>query len=133
MFEHIGITINEERDIQDFYKDLLGLKEVKKFDLYKDLSEKLFGISTPVSVTLLSSNDFFIELFLTDKKQNPVYNHICISVQNRDNIIKKAKSMGFSVTNIKRESRDGILFIKDNSGNIFEIKQELEFNPGKKR
>ena len=59
MFEHIGITINEESDIQDFYKDLLGLKEVKKFDLYKDLSEKIFGISTPVSVTLFSINDFF--------------------------------------------------------------------------
>jgi len=133
MFEHIGITINEENDIQDFYKDLLGLKEIRKFDLYKDLSEKIFGISTPVSVTLLSSNNFFIELFLSKKKQTPVYNHICISVQNRDNIVKKAKSMGFSVTNIKRESRNEILFIKDNSGNIFEIKQELEFNPGEKR
>jgi len=125
MFEHIGITINEESDIQDFYKDLLGLKEVKKFDLYKDLSEKIFGISTPVSVTLFSINDFFIELFLTDRKQNSVYNHICISVQNRDNIIKKAKSMGFSITNIERESRNDLLFIKDNSGNIFEIKQDL--------
>ena len=122
MLEHIGITINVESDIQAFYKDLLGLKEVKKFELYKDLSEKLFGISNTVPVTHLSSDDLLIELFLTDKKQNPVYNHICISVQNRDNIIKKAKSMGFSVTNIKRESRDDLLFIKDKSGNIFEIK-----------
>lgn len=40
MLEHIGITINVENDIQAFYKDLLGLKEVKKFDLYKDLSER---------------------------------------------------------------------------------------------
>ena len=122
MLEHIGITINVESDIQAFYKELLGLKEVKKFDLYKELSEKLFGISNTVPVTHLSSDNLLIELFLTDKKQNPVYNHICISVQNRDNIIKKAKSMGFSVTNIKRESRDDLLFIKDKSGNIFEIK-----------
>lgn len=122
MLEHIGITINVESDIQAFYKELLGLKEVKKFELYKDLSEKLFGISNTVPVTHLSSDDLLIELFLTDKKQNPVYNHICISVQDRDNIIKKAKSMGFSVTNIKRESRDDLLFIKDKSGNIFEIK-----------
>ena len=122
MLEHIGITINVESDIQAFYKELLGLKEVKKFDLYKELSEKLFGISNTVPVTHLSSDNLLIELFLTDKKQNPVYNHICISVQDRDNIIKKAKSMGFSVTNIKRESRDDLLFIKDKSGNIFEIK-----------
>ena len=125
MFEHIGITITKESDIKDFYQNLLGLKEVRKFDLYDDLSEKIFGINAPVSVTFFSSNDFFIELFLTDKKQNPVYNHICISVPNRHNIIKKAKSMGFSVTNIEREARDDLVFIKDNSGNIFEIKEEL--------
>ncbi|MBW2649254.1 MAG: hypothetical protein JRC53_05490 [Deltaproteobacteria bacterium] len=41
MLEHIGITINEENDIQAFYKDLLGLKEVQKFDLYKDLEQEL--------------------------------------------------------------------------------------------
>ena len=122
MLEHIGITINEENDIQAFYKDLLGLKEVHKFDLYKDLSEKLFGISNAVSVTHLSSDDLFMELFLTDKKQDPVYNHTCISVRNRDSLIKKAESMGFPVTQINREARDDLLFIRDNSGNIFEIK-----------
>ncbi|MEA3489526.1 MAG: VOC family protein [Candidatus Omnitrophota bacterium] len=122
MLEHVGITINEENDIQAFYKDLLGLKEIKKFNLNKGLSGKLFGINNTVSVTLFSNDDLLIELFLTDKKQNPVYNHICISVQNRDDIIKKAKFTGFSVTNIKRQSKDDILFIKDNSGNIFEIK-----------
>jgi len=123
MLEHIGITINEESDIQAFYKDLLGLEEVNKFDLYEDLSEKAFGISNMASVTFLSRDNFFIELFLTGKKQNPVYNHICISIQNRDNIIRKAKSKGFPVTNIKRESRDDVIFLRDNSGNIFEIKE----------
>ena len=124
MFEHIGITINEESDIQAFYKDLLGLKEINKFDLFDDLSEKIFGISSTVSVRYFSSDDLGIELFLTDKEQKPVYNHICISVQNGDNIIEKAKSMGFPVTKIKRESKDYLLFIKDNSGNIFEIKSQ---------
>ncbi|MEA3486933.1 MAG: VOC family protein [Thermodesulfobacteriota bacterium] len=122
MLEHIGITINEENDIQAFYKDLLGLKEVHKFDLYKDLSEKLFGINNAVSVTHLSGDDLFLELFLTYRKQDPVYNHICISVRNRDSLIKKAESRGFPVTQIKRESRDDLLFIRDKSGNIFEIK-----------
>jgi len=124
MFEHIGITINEESDIQAFYKDLLGLKEINKFDLYEDLSEKIFGISSTVSVRYFSSDDLGIELFLTEKEQKAVYNHICISVKNRDNIIKKATSMGFPVTTIKRESKDYLLFIKDNSGNIFEIKSQ---------
>lgn len=122
MLEHIGITINEESDIDAFYKDLLGLKEERIFELYEDVSEKLFGIGDRVSVTLLSGEDFFMEVFLTERKQAPVYNHICISVRARDNIIQKAKSMGFPVTEIERESRDDIVFIRDHSGNIFEIK-----------
>lgn len=122
MLEHIGITINEESDIAAFYKDLLGLKEERIFELYEDVSEKLFGIGDRVSVTLLSGEDFFMEVFLTERKQTPVYNHICISVANRDDIIQKAKSMGFPVTEIERESRDDIVFIRDHSGNIFEIK-----------
>ena len=123
MLEHIGITINKESDIQFFYKDLLGLKEVSKFDLNEDLSGKLFGISNTVSITLLSKDDFLVELFLTDKKHNPIYNHICISIRNRDNIIKKATSLEFTVVDIKRESKDDLVFIKDNSGNIFEVKE----------
>jgi len=124
MFEHIGITINEQSDIQAFYKDLLGMKQVSRFDIHEGLSEKIFDIQSPVQVTHFSSDDLLVELFLTDKRQKPVYNHICISVQSRDNIIKKAKSMGFSVTKIERESKDYLLFIKDNSGNMFEIKSE---------
>ena len=122
MLEHIGITINEESDIDALYKDLLGLKEERKFELYEDVSGKLFGTGERVSVMLLSGEDFFMEVFLTDKKQTPVYNHICISVDNSDDIIAKAKSMGFPVTQIERESRDNIVFLRDRSGNIFEIK-----------
>ncbi|MBN2845710.1 MAG: VOC family protein [Deltaproteobacteria bacterium] len=122
MLEHIGITVNEESDIDAFYKDILGLKEERIFELYEDVSEKLFGIGDRVSVTLLSGEDFFMEVFLTERKQATVYNHICISIVNRNDIIAKAKSMGFPVTEIERESRDNIVFIRDHSGNIFEIK-----------
>jgi len=122
MLEHIGITINEEGDIDAFYKDLLGLKEERRFELDEDFSEKLFGTGDRVSVTLLSGDDLLMELFLTEKSQTPVYNHICISVDNRGDIIKRAESTGFPVTRIERESGNDILFIRDRSGNIFEIK-----------
>ena len=123
MLEHIGITINEESDIRSFYKDLLGMEEVRKFDLDEDLAGKIFGINKTVSITLVSNDDFLFELFLSDQKKDLVYNHICISIHNRDDIIKKAESAGFSVTRIKRESKDDLLFLRDNSGNIFEIKE----------
>ena len=123
MLEHIGITINEESDIQTFYKDLLGMKEVSQFELDKDFSEKLFGIYNSASITSLCKDELFFELFLTDKKHDSIYNHVCISIHDRNSIINKAASLGFVVVDIKRESKDNLVFIKDNSGNIFEIKE----------
>jgi len=122
MLEHIGITINEESDIQAFYKDLLGLEEVQKFELYKDLSEKLFGISNAVSVTHLSSEDLFLELFLTDRNKIRFTIIFAFLFGTETLLSKKQNLWGFSLTQIKRESRDGLLFIRDKSGNIFEIK-----------
>lgn len=123
MFGHIGLTINVQSDIESFYKDLLGMKEVREFDIDEDLSERIFRIKNKAPITVLSNDDIVLELFLTDQKQKPVYNHIGISVHNRDNMMEKAKSMGFSVTYIERESKDALLFISDNSGNLFEIKE----------
>jgi catechol 2,3-dioxygenase-like lactoylglutathione lyase family enzyme len=123
MLEHIGITINEENDIQTFYKDLLRLKEVKRVDLDEDFSERLFGIRNTASITLLSGDDFLIEVFLTDEKQSQAYSHICISVHSRSDTIKKARSMGFSVNHIERDSKDDLWFLRDNSGNIFEVRE----------
>ena len=95
MYEHMGITINEQNDIKAFYKDVLGLKEVKTFDLYQDMSEKIFGIRRPVQVMHFSCEDLHLELFLTDKEQKPIYNHICISLQTEMTSSKKQNLWDF--------------------------------------
>ena len=127
MLKHIGLTINNKSDIQFFYRDLLRLEEVRQFDLYQDLSEQLFDISATPSVTLLANDTMTIELFLSDIKQEPVYNHVCLAIPDREQIINQARAAGFPVIIVTRESRDDLVFIKDSSGNTFEIVEDRDF------
>ena len=122
MFQHIGITIHTQDDIETFYKGVLGLEEVRRFQVDPDLSERLFGIRRQVSVAVLSRDDFRVELFLSDERQHGVYNHIGIAVPDPQAAMKKAEMHGFEVTCIERESKNDLLFIRDHSGNTFEIK-----------
>ena len=122
MFQHIGITITDKDDIESFYKTLLGLEEVKRFDLPEDLAEQLFDIRRKVPVTVVSRDDLVIELFLTDEQADHGFNHVGISVPDRQDLMKRAEGTRYEVTYIEREAKAPLLFITDRSGNRFEIK-----------
>ncbi len=47
----------------------------------------------------------------------------CLSFPDREAFIKKAREHKVNIIRFPRETHD-ILFIKDTSGNIFEIKEE---------
>ncbi|MBN2283245.1 MAG: VOC family protein [Deltaproteobacteria bacterium] len=122
MLEHIGITVNRKKDIEAFYKGVLGLKEIHTFEVAEEESEKLFGIKGGALVTLLARGNFRMEVFLTRRKQRPAYNHLCISVRDRESLIAKADALGYSMTKLARQSKESLVFLKDGSGNTFEIK-----------
>jgi catechol 2,3-dioxygenase-like lactoylglutathione lyase family enzyme len=122
MFEHIGITINHKADIEGFYKELLGLEQIKEFEVGRDLSQRLFGISEKVSVVVLSRQDLVLEVFLSDVTQAGGYSHIGISVPDRQELMERAEAKGFPVVCVQRESKKDLLFVMDHSGNRFEIK-----------
>lgn len=123
MFQHVGVTIHDEGDIEKFYRDVLNLEPVKRFEVDPDLSERLFGIRRAVSVAVLSRENFIIELFLSEVPCDQGYSHIGISVPNRDALMRRAEAGGFRVTHIERESKPALLFIRDGSGNAFEVKE----------
>jgi len=125
MLRHVAITVNRESDLNLFYGSILGFSEIRRFTLPDDLSDKLFGISDATEVVLLNSGDIYLEVFLSDRKTEPVYSHICISVQNRMDILKLAELNGYSVTRVERASKEDLVFIRDCTGNSFELVEEL--------
>ncbi|HKL08084.1 MAG TPA: VOC family protein [Bacteroidales bacterium] len=120
--EHIAITINLSDEIINFYERILGMEQERNFVLDKTLSTKIFGVNENLPVYLMKREDFVLEIFIYKQKLQSV-NHLCISVENRENLIKEVQEKGYETIIIEREQPD-LVFIKDKSGNIFEIKQQ---------
>ena len=120
--EHIAITINHSDEIINFYERILGMEQERNFVLDKTLSTKIFGVNENLPVYLMKREDFVLEIFIYKQKLQSV-NHLCISVENRENLIKEVQEKGYETIIIEREQPD-LVFIKDKSGNIFEIKQQ---------
>lgn len=121
MFKHIALTINDLSEIQNFYIDILGLELIKKFTLSKEISAQIFNIEKKAEVTVVGKNDFSMEIFESSKTSHRDYQHVCIKVDNRKQVMQKAMENNYPCIVIKRDISD-IVFIKDGSDNLFEIK-----------
>jgi len=119
--EHIAISVNHKDEIKDFYIDILGMEHVRSFALNQELVNDIFGFQTDIPVFLIKKGDLTLEIFVAKQDQNKRINHICFSVQNREELINKVQQKSYELIRIKRTTRD-LIFVKDKSGNIFEIK-----------
>ena len=70
----------------------------------------------------MQKNEVFFEIFITTGNRKKAFDHICISINNREKFINKVMISGYKVIRIERELFD-LIFIKDKDGNIFEIKE----------
>jgi catechol 2,3-dioxygenase-like lactoylglutathione lyase family enzyme len=120
--EHIALNITDTKEIINFYQNVLGMVEVRNYELDKDLAELFFNIRENTSVYLMQKDELVLELFINTKSYDHGFNHICIKVENRESIVDKAKNNSYKCIRREREYFDQI-FISDNSGNIFEIKE----------
>lgn len=119
---HIALNITDSKEIISFYQNVLGMVEIKNYTLDENLANLFFNIKRETSVYLMQKDDLFLELFINTKSYNHGFNHICIKVKNRKAIVSKAKDNSYKCIRRKRKYFDQI-FISDNSGNIFEIKE----------
>jgi len=120
--EHIAITVTDKNEIEQFYHEILGMHEIRRFTLDNTLSTDIFGIEKETVVIQLKNETLLLEVFLSPEKRDPGFNHICISTNNREEIVKRAIQNSYRCLQLKRGNSD-MVFVTDNSGNIFEIKQ----------
>jgi len=120
--EHVALTITDHKEIENFYHEILGMSEIRNFVLDKDLAREIFGIEIETTVFHLQKDGPLLEIFLTREQFDNGFNHLCISFPNREKIIKRAVHHGYECIRLKRQHSD-MIFLKDRSGNLFEIKQ----------
>jgi catechol 2,3-dioxygenase-like lactoylglutathione lyase family enzyme len=120
--EHIALTIADSKELSNFYCDVLGFKTIKKFELNQDLASELFNIPEIASVCVMQRDDLVLEIFIYSEINEYKYNHVCLLMKNREEAYARAVAGEYKCIRIKRRVGD-IIFIKDKSDNIFEIKE----------
>ena len=121
-FKHLGITINNANEIADFYENVFEMEKVRVFELNSNLCKKFFKIPQSVEIHLMKKDDVEIELFIRQELKQPSFEHFCLSFADRKKIVERAIENDYEVIIEERKNFD-IIFIKDHSGNIFEIKE----------
>lgn len=120
---HIALNINKEKDLVNFYQDILGLQLEYQYKLSPELSMNFFEIDGVHSAYMYKKDNVFFELFVYPGNVKPGVAHVCLEIPNRERLITLCMKNGYKVKIIKRENKADLLFIKDNSGNSFEIKE----------
>jgi hypothetical protein len=123
--DHVAVTFNSEVESDNFFENFLSLRKTRDFTINSTLNETFFGISKEQKILRYENDKFSIEVFITNDntKSMDLFTHICIKVDDRDNLIEKAKLMNIEYIKEPRKDNDSYyLFIKDSFGNLYEIK-----------
>ena len=119
--EHIALTVKIREEINDFYCKILEMNRVRDFVLKRDVAFDLFGRDEQIEVAFLEKDGISMEIFVTETQAGSRVEHLCIAVTDREQLTRSAREMGYGVIRIKRPEFD-LLFLKDKSGNLFELR-----------
>ncbi len=117
---HTALTYENRKDAEIFFKKILGLKLTKSFILSEELTNKIFGVNKEITVDVYSNKYSYFEIFISNKKQKQVFDHIGIKIKNKKNFINRCKKYGLKPYLVKKGEKK-LLFVKDFSDNIFEV------------
>ncbi len=123
--EHIAVASNSEVSSDDFFVNLLDLRKTRSFNVSADLMEQFFDVKKEQKIIRYENDEVSFEVFITDNtsKSKDIFTHVCLVVEDRDEFLNKALSMGYPTIKVPRKDGNGYyLFIKDTYGNLYEIK-----------
>ncbi|RLC47662.1 MAG: hypothetical protein DRH57_03650 [Candidatus Cloacimonadota bacterium] len=121
--KHIAVESNNKDDANLFYGNILGLEMKYSYKLNKDLCKKIFGISDAMDVIMYGNENINFEIFVNSNyKPFRTFQHICIQVENKADFISKCHKNNAKVNIIIKEDGKELYFVRDFSGNLFEVK-----------
>ena len=121
ILNHIALSSNSEKDANLFFTEILGIPLIKKFNISKNLANKIFEINKNIEVLVYENNKIKFEVFITDKKYYKNFDHVCLEIYNKKELIEKCKENNIEYLYVDKDNKK-LLFIIDNFGNLFEIK-----------
>lgn len=123
MIRHIGLNINEEKELVDFYDKILGFAVTEQFTVSKDRCRQIFQTEKEFVVYRLEKFGLELELFLTDQPNHHNFQHICLEYWKVGEIFARADKAGYKTTTFVKDNGRNAYFIHDKAGNLFELKE----------
>jgi len=123
LLNHVALQCNDKEKVETFFTEVLGLPIKKKFTVSGELSEAIFGINESVDVEVYDNNETRFEIFITQTEEKRGYGHVCIEIDNKKEFIDRCKQYGIKPMFITKGGKN-LLFVRDFSGNLFEIKEK---------
>ena len=120
---HSALCISTEENMVKIMEDLFMLNRVKSFTADRELIDRLFSVKEDVHIITYNAGTFDVEVFIARPPEGFTFSHLCFSVNDRKELIKRAESMGLGITSYEKDDGSNIVFIKDFDGNLYEIKE----------
>ena len=119
---HVALECSDKEKAKTFFTAILGIPLTKTFTVSAVLSEAIFGIKEHVDVDVYDNRQTRFEVFITKTAKPSNYEHICIEIDDKQTFINRCKIHGIEPMIIQKDGKN-LLFVKDFSGNLFEIKE----------
>ncbi len=125
MLHHIALTLNDSKEIEKFYEEVLLFNMHRKFSVNGEVTRPIFNVEGITDVYIMNHEDLQFEIFISLKKEKKVFSHVCLTYRNSETIYNNAKKSGY-IALIKKGKGHSTYFIWDKSRNMFEIKDLQE-------
>lgn len=119
---HVALQCANKEKAEIFFTKILQSPKIKSFTISPQLSQDIFGVDESVDVDVYDNGNIRFEIFITEK-QTPTYAHTCIEVKNKNNLFKRCKKYGLQPIIIQKDKKN-LVFLKDFSNNLYEIKEK---------
>ncbi len=120
---HVALQCSGQEKAEIFFAKILGIPKAKSFTLSEGLSAALFGLPSSVEIDVYDDGNTCFEIFITPDTTKAAYGHTCIEVNDKQAFVDQCKKHDLEPMIIKKEGKD-LLFVKDFSGNLFEVKEK---------
>jgi len=120
---HIALQYANKNEAKIFFSDILGLKNIRSFNLTSNFSKEIFGINQPVDIEVYDNEETRFEIFFTEFKNDKSFTHICIEIENKEKFISLCKKHNLKPYYVIKGDKK-LLFVKDFSNNLYEIKEK---------
>ena len=121
--KHVALVSSSEERSDRFYMNLLGLEKKSSKTIPSMLSKQIFNLDCELKIINYANDNIHFEIFIDNQKGSKInrIDHVCIQVDDLESFLEECRAMALEILQIPKGDAF-ITFIKDDDGNLFEIK-----------